>query len=72
MNLKDSLLTSRDAAKILNMSVYWMERKRWLGDGPEYLKVGRAVRYRLSDLEKYLSNRGRNSTSDIGRVEAGK
>lgn len=72
MNLKDSLLTSRDAAKMLNMSVYWMERKRWLGDGPKYLKVGRAVRYRLSDLEEYLSDRGRNSTSDIGRVEAGK
>ncbi|MBF0292788.1 MAG: helix-turn-helix domain-containing protein [Nitrospinae bacterium] len=67
MDSKDSLLTAKEAAEMLNISIFWMERQRWLGSGPMYLKVGRAVRYRKSDLEKYLSNRGRTSTSEVAK-----
>jgi predicted DNA-binding transcriptional regulator AlpA len=63
MSLNDSLLTSREAAEMLNISLYWMERQRWLGTGPRYLKVGRSVRYRFSDIEDYLAGRERQSTS---------
>lgn len=48
------LLHERDAAAILGVSVYWLQRKRWEGGGPAFVRVGgptgRAVRYRLSDL----------------------
>jgi len=30
-----------------------LERWRWTGDGPKFLKVGGRVVYRLSDIEEY-------------------
>ncbi|HUS52986.1 MAG TPA: helix-turn-helix domain-containing protein [Thermohalobaculum sp.] len=30
-----------------------LERWRWLGEGPQYLKIGGRVVYRLSDIESY-------------------
>lgn len=54
----DKLLHTRDAAKILGVSQAWLERQRWKGEEPTYVRVGgqngRAVRYRRSDLEAYI------------------
>lgn len=56
----EHLLHTRDAAKILGVSPAWLERKRWEGQPPEYVRVGgpngRAIRYRKSDLLKYIEN----------------
>ncbi len=30
-----------------------LERWRWLGEGPPYLKIGGRVVYRLEDIERY-------------------
>jgi hypothetical protein len=52
------LLTERDAARILNISVHWLRRQRWLGEGPPYVKCGRAVRYEEAALVLWIeSNR---------------
>jgi hypothetical protein len=32
-----------------------LERWRWLGQGPQYLKIGGRVVYRLDDIEAYES-----------------
>jgi predicted site-specific integrase-resolvase len=32
-----------------------LERWRWIGDGPRYLKLGGRVVYRLEDIEAYES-----------------
>jgi predicted DNA-binding transcriptional regulator AlpA len=52
------LLHTRDAARMLGVSAAWLERKRWEGNPPPYVKVGgpngRAVRYRQSDLLNYI------------------
>ena len=57
--LDDPLLHERDAAAILNLSVAWCQKARYLGNGPRYFKAasegGRAVRYRLSDLQDFIS-----------------
>ena len=37
-----------------------LERWRWLGQGPAYLKVGGRVAYRLEDVEAYEASRLRN------------
>jgi predicted DNA-binding transcriptional regulator AlpA len=50
----DRLLHQRDAALLLNMSEYWLERGRSRGTGPVFVKVGRSVRYRLKDLLAYI------------------
>lgn len=43
-------LTTREAAKLLGVTVGGLEGMRANGIGPKYVKVGRRVRYRPSDL----------------------
>ncbi|MGB6325420.1 MAG: helix-turn-helix domain-containing protein [Methylocella sp.] len=40
-----------------------LERWRWLGEGPQYLKIGGRVVYRLDDVEEYEAQRVRTSTA---------
>lgn len=57
------LLTQREAARLLRLSERTLERLRLQGGGPVYVKAGRAVRYRESDLEKWIDARVVSSTS---------
>lgn len=49
------LVNTAEAARRLSVSCSFLEKKRFFGDadGPAYIKVGRAVRYRLTDLEAW-------------------
>ena len=48
---EEKLLTTKEAAYLLNVSPQFLERDRWAGPTIPYIKVGaRAVRYKLSDL----------------------
>ena len=42
------LLTPKQAARYLNLSVSWLAKRRLAGDGPPYVKLGGAVRLRGS------------------------
>ena len=57
-HLDDPLLPERDAAELLNLSIAWLQKARYLGNGPRYVKAsgqgGRAVRYRRSDVMAYI------------------
>ena len=44
-----------------------LERWRWLGEGPRYLKIGGRVVYRLEDIEAYEAEQVRDSTA-AGKV----
>lgn len=58
------LLTQRETAKLLNdISVRSLERWRVAGVGPRYIKVGRQVRYDEQDIQAWLDERRRVSTS---------
>ncbi len=60
----DLLLTTKQAAPILGVSVAFLERDRWAGARVPFIKIGsRAVRYRYSDLLAYIESRLRQSTS---------
>jgi len=48
------LLHERDAARILGVSIAWLQRKRWEGCGPAYVRHGRAVRYEPAALERWI------------------
>jgi predicted DNA-binding transcriptional regulator AlpA len=63
---KARLITEREAAEQLALSVKTLRNWRFLGRGPPHLKVGRLVRYRLSDLKSWLKTCERASTSDPG------
>jgi predicted site-specific integrase-resolvase len=47
-----------------------LERWRWLGQGPRYLKIGGRVVYRLEDIEAYEAERMRESTAADARPTA--
>ena len=48
------LLTAKQAARYLSISTKWLANQRWQGTGPKFLRVGGAIRYRVSDLEQFL------------------
>ncbi|MCY4479319.1 MAG: helix-turn-helix domain-containing protein [Rhodospirillales bacterium] len=54
MNDESMLLNTDQAAQRLGLSPRTLERYRVTGEGPEYLKIGRAVRYTVSALERWL------------------
>jgi excisionase family DNA binding protein len=60
------LITEGEAADLLTLSVKTLRNWRLSGYGPPHLKVGRLVRYRLSDLKAWLKTCERASTSGRG------
>ena len=58
-------LDTRQAATFLNLSPNTLSRWRWSGDGPRYVKLGRAVRYRVADLEAWLDDCLRQHTGKV-------
>ena len=62
--MHDLLLTTKQAAQILGVSVAFLERDRWAGARVPFIKIGsRAVRYRHSDLLAYIESCAYYSTS---------
>lgn len=66
LNLNDGnqFLTTKQASTILGLAPNTLEIWRLRGTGPRYLKLGRAVRYRICDLESYIESQLRQSTSE--------
>lgn len=58
------ILDTPEAASFVRLSAVTMERLRIKGDGPPYCKLGKAVRYRKSDLNDWLASRLTRSTSE--------
>ena len=50
-------LTTKQAARLLGLSVSTLNKWRCYGTGPRFLKLGRAVRYRRPDLDAFISDR---------------
>jgi len=57
--MTDKFLNSIDLSRRWRVSPRTLERKRWTGDGPPYVKIGGAVRYRLDDIEAYEAEQRR-------------
>ena len=59
-----------------SLSPRTLERWRWLGEGPRFLKIGGRVVYRLEDIEAYEAEQMRDSTAgtdapaELGRARA--
>lgn len=58
------LLTPREAARVLTVSESWLAKARMRGDGPPFVKVGRAVRYAQAALLHWLKSQQHLSTSE--------
>jgi predicted DNA-binding transcriptional regulator AlpA len=60
----EALHTPDAAAKILQMSVDWLAKRRLDGMGPRFVKIGRSVRYADSALREFIRANTRTSTSE--------
>jgi predicted DNA-binding transcriptional regulator AlpA len=58
------LVTQRQAAEMLCLSERTLERFRVSGSGPKFVRMGKSVRYRLSDVEAWIASRVVGSTSE--------
>ena len=63
MHALSPLRNERETAVLLGISAKTLRRWRWVGKGPRYHKVGAAVRYSDADIELFLDNAKRGSTS---------
>lgn len=64
------LVDERVAAHRLGLKVATLRRWRWAGRGPKFVKLGAAVRYAPVDLDDFIAEGRRSSTSDTGPEEA--
>ena len=64
INRVSNLLDTTQAAALLGINKNTLEIWRVQGRSPKFLKIGRNVRYRLSDIEAFLENSVKNSTSE--------
>ena len=48
------VMTVAEAAEYLGLAQSTLNKWRCVGGGPKYLKMGKAVRYRMIDIQKWL------------------
>jgi predicted DNA-binding transcriptional regulator AlpA len=58
-----SRLRTPAAADYLGYSESTLEKKRLTGDGPPFIRLGRAIVYDTRDLDRWLGERRTHSTS---------
>jgi predicted DNA-binding transcriptional regulator AlpA len=63
-----TLLNEYDVARITGLSVASVRRWRLLRQGPRYLKLGSAVRYRVEDITSWLSTRPTGGQQDVAEA----
>ena len=65
----DALFPQPTLVAITGLSSAYFERARWAGQGPSFIKLGRLVRYRKSDVLAWLNQHPTvASTTEAGRA----
>jgi len=59
---KDELLTARGLAAELKVGMRTLKRWRRTGTGPPFVRLGRTVRYRRSDVDAWLKQQRRSNS----------
>ncbi len=56
-SLEDRLITEKEVARLLSLGVSTIQQDRLTGRlGLPFVRLGRSVRYRLSEIENFLRN----------------
>jgi predicted DNA-binding transcriptional regulator AlpA len=58
------LVTAKEVATRLKVSVSWLAKARMRGDGPPYICIGRSIRYTELATTQWMKSRQRLSTSE--------
>lgn len=59
-----TVLRQTEVAELLGISPRTLERWRRIGQGPQFLKIGKRVGYNLEDVRAYIERVTRSSTSE--------
>ena len=59
----EAFLSVSETATHLGVSISLLNKWRVVGNGPTFVKLGRLVRYRLSDIHEWAANNKFGSTS---------
>jgi predicted DNA-binding transcriptional regulator AlpA len=62
----DRLIDQKEVSSIIGVATKTLERWRWQGTGPKFLKIGRLARYRYSDINEFVSNLGSTNQQNTG------
>jgi predicted DNA-binding transcriptional regulator AlpA len=57
MSLLPKLLTETQVSMLFNVSINTLRYWRHCGDGPNYIKMGKLVRYHEAELESYVQRK---------------
>lgn len=60
----ERIVNTEAAAHLLNVSAVTLAKWRVTGEGPRFLKFGRSVKYRISDLQEWILGQQRESTAE--------
>lgn len=63
-------LTNEEAAAYLKLSPHTLNKKRVIGGGPKFRKLGSRVVYAIDDLESWIEARACDTTSDPRYAQA--
>jgi excisionase family DNA binding protein len=61
----DAYFNPREAAEYLRTSISTLAKRRLYNDEPKFCRIGRAIRYRKSDLDDFMARTRVKSTSEI-------
>jgi hypothetical protein len=67
--MEATCMNQTELAKRWKLSPRTLERWRWLGQGPQFLKIGGRVIYRVVDIEEYELAMIRYAKSDISHSQ---
>ena len=61
---QQALVSAADLSELLGVEAKTLANWRCLGKGPRSIKVGRLVRYRIADVERWLASREQENGAD--------
>ncbi|MGP8152971.1 MAG: helix-turn-helix domain-containing protein [Smithella sp.] len=61
-----TLYRTKEAASYLTTKPVTLELWRTIGSGPEFIKLGKAVRYSKEALDSFIESKKRTNTSQTG------
>ena len=64
MNVAPTYTNTIGAAAHLACSASYLEKCRVKGAGPRFIKIGKAVRYKIDELDTWANARAHGSTSE--------
>ncbi len=67
-----ALLTEAQAATLLGVSRSYLAKSRVTGNGPEFIRIGRSVRYMQEGMQAFLKQHRCRSTAECRQAGGGK